>query len=97
MEDLAIRSDDPKEIDEAALARLAGEYGPRLVRLREGCLYYQRQGNREYQLLPLDDSNFLLDGLPTFRIRFAQDPGGAATRLIGLYFNGNQDENLKTR
>lgn len=97
MEDLAIRSDDPKEIDEAELARLAGEYGPRLVRLREGRLYYQRQGNREYRLLPLDDSTFLLDGLPTFRIRFAQDPGGAATKLIGLYFNGNQDENLKTR
>ena len=62
------------------------------ITLREGHLYYQRDGRNEYRLKPLDRETFALEGYGSFRIRFAADETGRVTKIVGLYIRGNTDE-----
>ncbi len=55
-------------------------------------LYYQRDDNPRYRLVPLTPVLFQPEGLETFRIRFALDDTGAPASIVGLYFDGSRDE-----
>jgi hypothetical protein len=78
------------------LERYAGQYGPRHVRMRDGRLYYQREGRNEYALIPLDEFTFRLEGLSWFKMRFvAEDEEAPATKIIGLYIDGRRDESIR--
>jgi CubicO group peptidase (beta-lactamase class C family) len=83
-------------VSTSLLELYAGKYGPRRVRLKDGRLYYQREGNPEYPMIPLADDLFALEGLETFRLRFVQEGSALATEIIGIYINGGSDENLRT-
>jgi CubicO group peptidase (beta-lactamase class C family) len=87
--------DTPVSVPEATLRRYAGDYGPRRVRLRAGTLYYRREGNPEYRLVPLAADLFALDGLETFRVRFAVEEDGGVTGIVGLHIDGSSDETLR--
>lgn len=89
--------DTPVSVPEATLRRYVGDYGPRRVRLRDGTLYYRREGNPEYRLVPLAADLFALDGLETFRIRFAVDGDGGASAIVGLYIDGSSDREAPER
>jgi CubicO group peptidase (beta-lactamase class C family) len=82
----------PVILSAAEMEKLAGVYGQRRVTLRDGRLYYQREGRPEYGLIPLSQYTFALEGYGQFRIRFASDETGRIAKLIGLYFQGNTDE-----
>lgn len=82
----------PVVIDRKALESFAGAYGPRRVVLEGETLYYQRDGNPRYRLVPLASDLFALDGLETFRMRFVADDSGKITKIVGLYLGGNEDE-----
>ena len=83
---------NPVVLSADEMERFAGDYGPRHITLREGNLYYQRDGRNEYQLKPLDRETFALEGYGSFRIRFAADETGRVTKIVGLYIRGNTDE-----
>jgi CubicO group peptidase (beta-lactamase class C family) len=82
----------PVTLSKEQLERCPGEYGPRRIRLENGRLYYQREGNPEYPLTPLSENLFALEGLETFRVRFELAGNAPAPRIIGLYINGETDE-----
>ncbi len=85
---------NPPEISEGTLELLAGAYGPRQVRLREGWLFYEREGSgREYRLYPIGDNLFGLEGLNTFRLKFIPGADQGIVKVIGHYFDGQSDEN----
>ena len=86
---------DPVTVPVETLRRYAGDYGPRHVRLEGQTLYYQRDDNPRYRLIPLADDLFALDGLETFRMRFVADDTGRIVKIVGLYVGGNQDESLR--
>jgi tetratricopeptide (TPR) repeat protein len=88
---------NPVALTEENMARLAGDYGPRHITLREGRLYYRREGSPEYRLKPLSASTFCLEGSASFRIRFVADDRGEVQKIIGLYLDGNTDESLRDR
>jgi CubicO group peptidase (beta-lactamase class C family) len=88
---------NPVTLTEENMARLAGDYGPRHITLREGQLYYQREGRPEYRLKPLSASTFCLEGYAPLRIRFVADDRGEAQKIVGLYLDGNTDESLRDR
>ncbi len=88
--------DDPPSVPAAALGLYVGDYGPRHIRLEGGVLYYQRDGNPRYRLRPLSGDTFLLDGLGTFRVRFARAADGNVSKIVGLYLDGNEDETPRT-
>ena len=73
-----------------------GDYGPRKIVLREGSLYYQRDGRPEYCLQALSQNTFLLEGYLRFRLRFITDNEGQVTKIRGMYIEGRTDENERT-
>lgn len=87
----------PVILTAAEMERLAGAYGQRRITLRDGRLYYQREGRPEYRLLPLSRDTFALEGYGQFRIRFVSDGSGRVTKLVGLYFQGNTDESPREK
>ena len=84
-------------IPEETLAKYAGDYGPRHVILRENGLYYQRDGNKEYRLLPLAQDLFTLEGRGVFRLRFITDKNGNVSKVVGLYLEGRTDESPRNK
>jgi CubicO group peptidase (beta-lactamase class C family) len=79
------------------LERFAGDYGPRHIILRDGRLYYQREGRPEYGLIPLSKNIFALEGYGPFRIQFEEDESGRVTKIVGHYIQGNTDQSPRTR
>jgi tetratricopeptide (TPR) repeat protein len=88
---------NPVALTVEEMERFAGDYGPRHITLREGRLYYQRDGRQEYRLIPLDRNTFALESYAPFRIRFEEDDAGSVTKIIGLYIQGNTDQSPRDR
>ncbi len=82
----------PVTVPAETLRRYAGDYGPRHVRLEGASLFYHRDDNPRYRLIPMARDTFALDGLETFRLRFVADEAGQVVKIVGLYAGGNQDE-----
>ncbi len=86
---------NPVSLSAEEMERFVGDYGPRHISLREGCLYYQREGRDEYRLKPLTKDTFALEGYAPFRIQFVSDESGQVTKIVGLYISGQTDESLR--
>ncbi|MFN2239489.1 MAG: S41 family peptidase [Thermoanaerobaculia bacterium] len=79
-------------LDDAARSRYVGAYGERRVSLRDGELYYQREGRPVLRLVPMTETLFAVEGLDYFRVRFERGSDGATTKLVGIYADGTSDE-----
>lgn len=88
---------NPVVLSVEEIERFAGDYGPRHIKLREGQLFYQREGKQEYRLIPLDRNTFALESYAPFRIRFDSDKSGKATKIVGLYIQGNTDQSPRDK
>jgi CubicO group peptidase (beta-lactamase class C family) len=86
----------PVVLPEETMARYAGVYGPRHVNLKEGRLYYQREGRKEYELVALTEDTFTLKSRGVFRLRFVSDENGKVTKVMGIYIEGRTDESFRT-
>lgn len=84
---------DPAEED---LERFVGRYGPRLIELEDGELYYTRDGGQRTKLRPLGANLFQHERADWFRVRFDTDAQGRVFRLVGLYRDGRRDESPRT-
>ena len=73
----------------------AGTYGPRLISLEDGALWYEREGRPRFRLEPLGQHRFGLDGMDSFRLEFVV-ADGQSSELIGHYDDGRQDRNPRT-
>jgi hypothetical protein len=87
---------NPVTLDDAKASAFAGTYGPRLITLENGELYYQREDRPKYRMIPMGDDLFALDGLEYFRVQFVRDASGAVVELTGLYDNGMRDANQRS-
>ena len=72
------------------LQRVVGDFGPRHVRWEDGALFYRRDENTEYRLIPMAEDLFALDGVETFRMRFVFGATGQAVKIVALYFDGSR-------
>jgi retinol-binding protein 3 len=64
---------NPMTIDEAKLKSYAGTYGPRMITLEGGSLYYQRQGQAKAKMIPISDNYFKLAEFENLRLKFIKD------------------------
>jgi len=87
---------NPVVLSESKLKPYVGVFGPRAIRLEKGSLFYSRDDRPEFELLPMGDDLFGLNGLEYFRIQFVRDSSGKVTKLVGLYDNGFTDTNERT-
>jgi hypothetical protein len=88
---------NPIKLEDSDLDAFVGKYGPRTIRLKEGVLHYQREGRNAFALVPMGRDLFMLKELDSFRIQFERDESGEVTRIVGLYDNGQQDANERTK
>ena len=84
----------PAELDEARLQAVAGDYGPRHLRVRDGRLYYARDTTDPAAMRPLhaiSDDTFVLEGVTFFRLLVVFDEDGRPVKLVGHYEGGGSD------
>jgi hypothetical protein len=87
----------PVSLSAKSLEQYSGSYGPRQVRFRDGSLYYQREENPEFLLIPMGDDTFMLKGLDYFRVQFVKDDRGKFHKIVGLYDDGHSDFNMRDK
>lgn len=88
----AIRS--PVPMDEATLALLAGDYGPRHLLVRDGRLHYFRDdaaANDPRPLFAETGDTFVLEGVTYFKLQVVFGDDGEPKELVGLYDSGRRD------
>jgi hypothetical protein len=79
------------------LIQYTGVFGPRRIFLENRALIYQREDRPKYRLVPMGQDLFSLEGLDYFRLKFERNEKGTIEGLIGLYDDGRQDKNEKTK
>ena len=89
----------PVILSEAKLRSFVGTYGPRRISLREGQLFYKREGTDrpESAMRPLTADIFTVEGVDGFRIRFETDETGEVVALEGIYLGGDTDRTERDR
>jgi hypothetical protein len=87
---------DPVTVDIALLQKYAGKYGPRIISLDNGVLYYQREGRPKYKMSPISNDTFSLDELNYFRLKFVTNSSGGVSEVVGQYDDGRTDVSPRT-
>jgi len=89
---------EPREVAESVLEDYAGVYETRHVDLRDGALYYYREGTADEipkRLTALDERTFVFETNDSFRLRFDRDETGAVFRITGQYQDDEDDQTLR--
>jgi CubicO group peptidase (beta-lactamase class C family) len=92
--------ENPVAVPVEHLETLAGDYGARHFELRNGALYYLRDGTArtEYtKLTPMSNDMYVMEGVVFFKLQFEYDDDGQPTKVIGLYDSGYRDESIRDR
>lgn len=92
--------ENPLELEEDYLKKLAGDYEARHLQYKEGRLFYLRDGGTfsEYRPLTAESKDtFVLEGLATFRLKIEFDEKGNPVKLVGLYSDGRQDQTVRNK
>jgi hypothetical protein len=87
---------NPFEISKEMMNQCVGNYGPRHISMKDGNLFYQREGNTKYQLIPMKEDLFMIKEIPYFRIKMIRE-GKDIVALKGLYDNGRTDKNKRSK
>ena len=91
---------NPLKLSLVHLKRLAGDYGPRHIVLKEGDLYYFRDNAdaKEYKkLIPISKDTFIMEYLINFRLRFNIPKTGAANKVTGITEGETEDVSVRTK
>lgn len=86
---------EPMEVPLERLEAYAGNYETRHVDLRDGTLYYYREGTPDPEpkrLYALSVNTFVMKEADFFRMRFERNLDGKVMRIRGLYMGGREDE-----
>jgi len=90
----------PKKLKESYLRKIAGHYGARHLELRDGRLFYFREGGSSPDYRPLaamSKNTFVLETTSTFRLRIEFDKKGNPLKAVGLYDDGRRDETARDK
>jgi len=90
----------PFSLDEAYMQKLAGDYGPRQIMIKDGRLYYFREGGTAAEprpLLALSKDTFFIERIVWFCFKVEFDDQGNPVKLVGNYDDGRTDETKRTK
>jgi CubicO group peptidase (beta-lactamase class C family) len=92
--------EDPAKFDEGELQKIAGDYGPRHLTIKDGSLFYSRPdaGTSEpRRLIAVSKDTFVIEGVSYFKLQVIFDEQGDPTKLVGIYESGQRDESPRDR
>jgi hypothetical protein len=87
--------EDPAQIDESTLKKIAGGYGPRHIFVKDGSLFYSREDadtSKPRPLKAVTQDTFVIEGVTYFKLQVVFDEEGNPTKLVGIYETGQRDE-----
>jgi retinol-binding protein 3 len=87
---------NPPQLEVTLLKKYAGVYGVRTLTLENGDLYYQREGRPKFRMIPMNETTFMFNEIPYFRMKVIVE-NGKAVGLEGMYDNGETDKNPRTK
>ena len=87
---------NPCQLKESTMKKYAGVYEVRTITYEDGKLYYQREGRPKYKMIPMNETTFMFDEVPYFRLQVIQEDGKAVA-LKGIYDNGTTDSSKRTK
>jgi hypothetical protein len=73
---------------------MAGDYGPRHLRVRDGRLFYSRDTvdiSAQRPLFTQAPDIFVLEGVTYFKLQIVLGEKGEPIKLVGLYEDGRRD------
>jgi hypothetical protein len=86
---------NPVKPGKQLLKSYRGTYGPRVITLKDGDLFYQRGENPRMRMIPLNETTFRFDEVDYFRLEIIiKDDRAVGVR--GHYDNGRTDENMRS-
>ncbi len=83
---------NPVKLTSESIARMAGTYQTRRIRVQDGQLYLDRDGRPPARLLALSADIFAIEGEDEPRLRFVEDSSRGITNLVEFYRNGRQEQ-----
>jgi hypothetical protein len=86
---------NPATLSLAEMQVYVGGYGPRMITLEDGELYYQREERPKYRMIAMGNDRFCFDELEDFGLRFERDGSGLVIAVVGVYDSGYTDRNPK--
>jgi CubicO group peptidase (beta-lactamase class C family) len=89
--DLLEVREHPVALPTGLAERYAGQYQDRRLFIEQGELRYQRGERSAFRLIPLSETLFALENLPTFRLEVVLDKRGEAVKLVGHSLNGSDE------
>jgi CubicO group peptidase (beta-lactamase class C family) len=92
--------DKPRKLKESYLRKLAGDYGARHLQLKDGRLFYFREGGSSPDYRPLvamSKDTFVLETMSSFRLKIESDKKGQPVKAVGIYEDGRRDETLRSK
>ena len=90
--------EDPAKFEEGELQKMAGDYGPRHLILKDGSLHYFREDadtSKVRPLLAVSEDTFVIEGVLYFKLQIVFDEDSNPTKLVGIYESGQRDESLR--
>jgi hypothetical protein len=87
---------EPVKIDAGTLKKYAGTYEVRTLSFEDGALYYQRQDRPKYKMIPMNETTFMFEEVPYFRLKVILEKGKAVA-VEGMYDNGRTDRHERTK
>jgi len=92
--------ENPATLDECELQKIAGDYGPRHLIVKDGSLQYFREDadtSEPRPLMAVSKDTFIIEGVSFFKLQVVYDEEGSPTKLVGIYESGQRDESPRDR
>ena len=80
----------PPTVTEDTLQAYVGTYGPRMITLEGGSLFYQREGRAKMEMIPMGHDLFMFGEIDWFRLRFLREDDSVVA-VEGLTPDGRND------
>lgn len=81
---------EPAKVEPETLRKYVGKYTRGEVTLVDGHLYMQA-GPQKFKMIPLSETYFIMDGMPSVRVEFFLDDKSEAYEAIAHYPDGRQE------
>ncbi|MCB0657875.1 MAG: S41 family peptidase [Saprospiraceae bacterium] len=85
----------PVTLSTAEMQTYTGTFGPRVISLEDGHLYYRRDQGAKNPMVFMGEDRFMFEEIPYFRLHFIRN-GQMIVAVEGEYDDGHTDRNEKT-
>jgi hypothetical protein len=87
---------NPVTISRDVLRSYVGTYGPRVITLEDGFLFYQREGRTKMKMIPISEDYFMFNEIDYFRLKILKEDD-KVIGVEGYTAEGPTDRHLKEK